>query len=135
MASAADIGLSRCIDQFNRLEESEKKLINLLYINNAYKEVSTYFQYMVTLINQSKDCGFWFDDYGKYTRLSTSNERGYKLTELLNINYNNLNDLEDHQRRLDFIIGSLYTSLPFYEDPLSRGFPNDLEKRVYETLL
>lgn len=124
MVSAAGTGLWHCIEQLNKLNELDKKLIETVYRN------SEYLQNLCYALIHSNDCSFWFSNYGNYTRISSPDERGYELTKLISIDYNDPNDLDERQRKMSRIIGSLFVTPPFYENPLVPGIPNDLQKKV-----
>ncbi len=111
----------KCQDKFDRLDKLD---VDFLAIKMDY------LQELVEIVDASNDCDFWFDDYGEYTRLKSPDARGLELTNLVSIDHSNLSDLDERQRKLDKIIGSLFKLPPFYENPLGIGHINDLEKRV-----
>ncbi len=101
-----------CIDLINKLDDLDKLVLDMN---------------LMTFIDMSLDCSFWFSDYGDYSRLTSPEEKGYTLTKLIDINYEKLGDLEERQQKLERIIGSLFKIPPFHE---VQGSPTDLEKDV-----
>jgi len=123
VASASDIGLHNCMTKYNKLNEFDRSIVQLI-------KNTEYFNDFVYVLNHTEDCSFWFSDYGEYTRFSSPAYRGYELTNLIDIDHKNYSDLDERLQKLNKIIGSLFTLPPFYENPLGFQRLNSIEEKI-----